>query len=79
MSKLRQLTEFLAQSLVDDPEKVVVKEREWEGTTVLELSVAPEDYGKIIGKQGRTARALRAVIAASSVKHKKRCVLEVVE
>lgn len=76
---LVDLVEFMAKSLVDDPEGVSVSEVKGEQTTVLELKVSKEDLGKVIGKQGRTARAMRTVLSAASTKLKKRSVLEIVE
>ena len=65
---MRNLIEFIAKSLVDHPEDVQVSEIEGEQTTVLELKVAQDDLGKVIGKQGRTARALRTILSAASTK-----------
>lgn len=76
---MRNLIEFIAKSLVDHPEDVQVNEIEGEQTTVLELKVAQDDLGKVIGKQGRTARALRTILSAASTKAKKRTVLEILE
>ncbi|MBR3665005.1 MAG: KH domain-containing protein [Desulfovibrio sp.] len=76
---MRNLIEFIAKSLVDHPEDVQVSEIEGEQTTVLELKVAQDDLGKVIGKQGRTARALRTILSAASTKAKKRTVLEILE
>ena len=76
---MKELVEYLAKSLVDNPDAVVVTEVEGEQTSVLELKVAKEDLGKVIGKQGRTARAMRTILSASSTKEKKRCVLEILE
>lgn len=76
---LKELVEYIAKSLVDNPDNVTVTEVEGEQTSVLELRVAREDLGKVIGKQGRTARALRTILAATSTKAKKRCVLEILE
>ncbi|MCR4666209.1 MAG: KH domain-containing protein [Desulfovibrio sp.] len=76
---MRNLIEFIAKSLVDHPEDVQVNEVEGEQTTVLELKVAQDDLGKVIGKQGRTARALRTILSAASTKAKKRTVLEILE
>lgn len=73
------MIEYIAQALVDHPEQVNVTEVEGEQTTVLELKVAKEDIGKVIGKQGRTARAMRTILSAASAKIKKRTVLEIVE
>ncbi len=79
MSKMQELVEFVAKSLVDHPDKVEVKEIEGEKTTVIELKVAPEDLGKVIGRQGRTARAIRTLLAAVARKMNKRAVLEILE
>ncbi|MDR3361249.1 MAG: KH domain-containing protein [Desulfovibrio sp.] len=76
---MKALIEYIARSLVDSPDEVQVSEVEGEQTTVLELKVAKEDVGKVIGKQGRTARAMRAILSAVSVKSKKRAVLEILE
>lgn len=76
---LKELVIFMAQSLVDFPEQVEVTEMAGEQTTVFELKVAKEDLGKIIGKQGRTARSLRTILTAASTKLKKRSVLEIIE
>lgn len=76
---LKELVEFMAKSLVDYPDQVVVKEIAGEQTTVVELKVAKEDLGKVIGKQGRTARSMRTILTAASTKLKKRSVLEIVE
>jgi predicted RNA-binding protein YlqC (UPF0109 family) len=76
---LKELVEFTAKSLVDQPDEVQVTEVEGEQTTVIELRVAKEDLGKVIGKQGRTARAIRTILSAAASKGKKRCVLEILE
>jgi uncharacterized protein len=76
---LKSLVEFLAKALVDHPEKVSVNEVEGEKTTILELSVSEDDLGKIIGKHGRTARAMRTVVSAAASKERKRAVLEILE
>lgn len=76
---LKELVEYLAKSLVDLPDQVKVTEIEGEQTTVIELSVAKEDLGKIIGKQGRTAKALRTILNATATKLGKRSVLEIIE
>jgi predicted RNA-binding protein YlqC (UPF0109 family) len=76
---LKDLVEFMARSLVDLPEKVEVNEIVGEQTTVVELKVAKEDLGKVIGKQGRTARSMRTILNAASTKLHKRSVLEIVE
>lgn len=79
MSELRDLIEYVGKSLVDMPESVDVNEIEGEQTTVIELKVDKSDLGKVIGKQGRTARALRTILNAASTKLKKRSVLEIIE
>jgi len=76
---LKELVEFMAKALVDSPEQVNVAEIEGEKTSVIELSVAKDDLGKVIGKQGRTARAMRTILSAASTKVKKRAVLEIIE
>mgnify|MGYP001222496367 FL=1 len=76
---LREMIEFIAKSLVDQPDQVRVTEVEGEQTSVIELKVAKEDLGKVIGKQGRTARAMRTLLGAASTKARKRSVLEILE
>ena len=76
---MQELVEYIAQSLVDRPEEVRVSLEEKEDVTVLHLSVAKEDLGKIIGRQGRTARALRTLVNAASAKQERRCILEIEE
>jgi len=76
---MKLLIEYIAKALVDHPDQVRVTEIEGERTSVIELAVAREDLGKIIGKQGQTARALRTILTAASVKIKKRAVLEILE
>jgi len=76
---MKELIEYIAKSLVDNPEEVSVTELEGEQTSVIELRVAKEDLGKVIGKQGRTARAIRIILGAASAKMKKRSVLEILE
>lgn len=76
---MKTLVEIMAKALVDKPEAVEVTEVEGEQTTVIELRVAKEDLGKVIGKQGRTARALRTILSAASTKIRKRSVLEILE
>jgi uncharacterized protein len=76
---MKDLMVAIAKALVDNPEQVEVTEIEGEQTTVLELRVAQEDLGKVIGKQGRTARAVRTILNASGMKLKKRFVLEILE
>ena len=78
-SELSLLIEHMAKALVDLPDQVSVAEVVGEQTTVLELKVAQEDLGKVIGKQGRTARALRTILNGASTKLKKRSVLEIIE
>jgi predicted RNA-binding protein YlqC (UPF0109 family) len=76
---MKDLIEYIAKALVDNPEQVKVTEIVGERTSVIELAVAKDDLGKIIGKQGRTARALRTILTAASTKLKKRSVLEIIE
>ena len=76
---MKVLVEMIAKALVDKPDEVEVTEVEGEQTTVIELKVAKEDRGKVIGKQGRTARALRTILSAASTKIRKRSVLEILE
>ena len=76
---LKELIEFMARALVDNPESVQVSEIVGEQTSVIELRVAKEDLGKVIGKQGRTARAMRTILSAASTKIRKRAVLEIIE
>jgi uncharacterized protein len=76
---MKELIKYIAKALVDNPDQVEVHEIEGEQTSVLELKVAKEDLGKIIGKQGRTARAIRTILSAASTKIKKRSVLEILE
>jgi uncharacterized protein len=77
---MRELLVYLAQQLVDEPERVEVEEFEEEdGTLVLELSVGDDDYGKVIGRGGRTAQALRTLVKAAAVKDNRRVLLDIVE
>ena len=76
---MKDLINYIAQALVDHPEQVSVNEVEGGQTSVLELKVAQDDIGKVIGKQGRTARAMRTILSAASAKIEKRTVLEIVE
>ena len=76
---MKDLIAYIAKSLVDNPEKVVVTEIKGQQITVVELKVDREDIGKIIGKQGRTAQAMRTILNAASVKLKKRSTLEIIE
>ena len=76
---MKELIKYIAEALVDNPSQVEVGEVVGERTSVLELKVAKEDLGKIIGKQGRTARAIRTILAAASAKINKRVVLEIME
>lgn len=79
MSAMKELLEEIAKALVDNPEDVQVAEVEGEQTTVLELRVRNEDLGKVIGRQGRTARAIRTLLSAAGMKIHKRFVLEILE
>ena len=76
---MRDTIEMVVKALVDDPSAVEVREIEREGTTRIEIRVAQPDMGKVIGKQGRTIRALRSLVYAAGVKHHRRFVLDVVE
>lgn len=76
---LKELIEFIARSLVDKPDEVHVDEITGEQTVVLELRVAKDDLGKVIGKQGRTVKAMRAILSAAASKLRKRADLEIIE
>jgi len=76
---MKELIQTIAKALVDRPEEVSVAEVEGERTTVYELRVAQSDLGKVIGKQGKTARAMRTLLSAAGTKMGKRCVLEILE
>ena len=76
---MKELVLVMARALVDKPDEVEIREIEGEVTTILELKVAKEDLGKVIGKQGKTAHAMRSILNATATKLKKRAVLEIVE
>jgi len=76
---MKDLIEYIAKALVDSPEDVNVNEIAGETTSVIELRVAKDDLGKVIGKNGRTARAMRTILSAASTKLRKRAVLEIIE
>ena len=76
---MKELIHYIATALVDHPDKVQVEEKEQDDTVVIELTVAKEDLGKVIGKQGRTARAMRSLLAAAAGKVNKRSRLEIME
>jgi predicted RNA-binding protein YlqC (UPF0109 family) len=76
---MRELVELIAKALVDDPDQVQVREIEGEKVTIIELRVAQGDLGKVIGKQGRTARSIRTLLNATATKLRKRAVLEILE
>jgi hypothetical protein len=76
---MRELVEYIAKALVDDPEGVKVSAVEGENVTVIELRVAQGELGKVIGKQGRTARAIRTILNANATKQRKHAVLEIIE
>ncbi len=78
MSPMKELVEHMARSLVNDPEAVVVREIEGVSATIYELSVAPDDMGRVIGKQGRVANAMRTLLRVAAVKDGKRVTLEIV-
>ena len=75
---MKELVEYMAKSLVDNPESVSVNEVDGEQSLILELKVAPEDMGKVIGKQGRIAKAIRTVVKAAAVKQHKRVIVEII-
>jgi predicted RNA-binding protein YlqC (UPF0109 family) len=77
--EMKDLIAYIAKALVDKPEEVFVTEIDGEQTSVIELKVAKEDLGKVIGKQGRTARSIRTILGAASTKLRKRAVLEIIE
>jgi hypothetical protein len=74
-----ELVKYIAQSLVDKPEEVKVSQKENDKSIIIELSVAPDDMGKVIGKQGRIAKAIRSVVKAATSRSKKKYVVEIVE
>ena len=76
---MRELVESIAKALVDNPEEVRVSAVEGQETTILELRVAQPDIGKVIGKQGRTAQAIRTILGAAGMKYRKRIVLEILD
>ena len=76
---MKELIEYISKALVDHPENVMVSEIQGENTSVIELKVAKDDLGKVIGKNGRTARAMRTILSAASTKLGKRSVLEIIE
>lgn len=76
---MKELITYIARALVDKPDEVEVSEVAGEQTSVIELKVAKDDLGKVIGKQGRTARAMRTILSAASTKVRKRSVLEIIE
>lgn len=76
---MKELVSFLAKSLVDQPDEVRLRTFERDQTTVVELEVAPDDLGKVIGRQGRTARAIRTLLAAAGQKSRRRYTLDIVD
>jgi predicted RNA-binding protein YlqC (UPF0109 family) len=76
---VKELVELIAKSLVDNPDKVQVSQLDGEQTSILELKVAPEDIGKVIGKQGRNVQSIRVILGAAGMKLKKRFILEIIE
>jgi hypothetical protein len=74
-----ELVEMIAKALVDNPEEVEVNEIEGTQSVIIELKVAPEDMGKVIGKQGRIAKAIRTVVKAAAIKENKRVVVEIIQ
>jgi len=76
---MRELVEVMAKALVDGPDEVLVTEKQGEHVSVIELRVAKRDVGKVIGKKGRTAEAMRTILTGASAKIRRRCVLEIVD
>ena len=76
---MKELVEVIAKALVDDPESVVLNEREEKKTTVLEVRVAESDMGKVIGKQGRIAKAIRSVVKAAAAKEDKKVIVDIMD
>jgi len=76
---VKKLVELIAKALVDNPDKVQVSQLEGEQSSIIELKVAPEDVGKVIGKQGRNVQAIRIILSAAGMKLKKRYILELIE
>ncbi|MDF2473561.1 MAG: binding protein [Anaerocolumna sp.] len=76
---MKELVEVIATSLVDHPEEVVVTEKETDKSIIIELKVAPEDMGKVIGKQGRIAKSIRSVVKAAATKDDKKVVVEILQ
>lgn len=75
---MKGLLEFLARQLVDHPDQVIVRELEGERSIILELQVAPEDMGKVIGRQGKTAQAIRTLVKAAGLREGKRVMVEII-
>jgi len=76
---MKELIAYIAKAIVNSPNDVQVQEIEGEKTTIIELRVAPDDMGKVIGKQGKTARAIRSILSAAAARHNKKAVLEILE
>ena len=76
---MKELVEQIAKALVDDPEKVQVSQMEGEQSSIIELKIAPDEVGKVIGKEGRTVQAIRVILGAAGMKLKKRTTLEILE
>ncbi|MHB8093789.1 MAG: KH domain-containing protein [Candidatus Aminicenantales bacterium] len=76
---MKELVELIAKALVDNPDKVQVSQMDGTQSLIIELKVAPEEVGKVIGKQGRTAQAIRVILGAAGMKLKKRATLEILE
>jgi len=79
MEPMEELVRYIAQNLVDEPEAVTVESREEGDTVIISLSVAPSDMGKVIGRQGRIAKAIRTVVKAASVREEKKYMVDIVE
>ncbi|MGF1573192.1 MAG: KH domain-containing protein [Sumerlaeia bacterium] len=78
-NELRELIEYVAKALVDDPDKVQAKAVVGDTSIIIELHVSPEDVGKVIGKSGQTAKALRKILSAAATKHSKKSLLQIIE
>ncbi len=79
MDQLAELIDYVARALVDDPDEVTVEAVEGDRAVILELTVAPSDLGKVIGKDGRTARAMRTLLSATSARLRRRAILDILE
>jgi predicted RNA-binding protein YlqC (UPF0109 family) len=78
-TELRELIEYIAKALVDEPDNVEVVANETDSSVIIELRVTPDDVGKVIGKSGQTAKALRKILSAAATKHRKKSLLQIIE